>query len=136
MDALEEQPRLGALDDAVVVGGADRDDLRDAEVGERDRVGRLPLRRVVEAADADDEALAGHQAGHRLLRADRARVGEGHGRAGEVVRAELVGADLADELLVGAPEPAEVDGVGVADDRHQQRAAAVASSPCRPRCRG
>ena len=58
LDALEEQPRLRALDDAVVVGGADRDDLRHAELGERDRVGGLPLRGVVEAADADDHALA------------------------------------------------------------------------------
>ena len=40
LDSLEEQPRLGALDDAVVVGGADRDDLGHAEVGERDRVAR------------------------------------------------------------------------------------------------
>ena len=37
LDPLEEQARLGALDDAVVVGRADRDDLRHAEVGERDR---------------------------------------------------------------------------------------------------
>ena len=49
LDPLQEQARLGALDDAVVVGGADRDDLRHAEVGQRDRVGRLPLGRVVEA---------------------------------------------------------------------------------------
>ena len=48
------------------------------------------------------------------------------GGAGEVVGAELVGADLADELLVGAPEAAEVERVGVADHRHEQRAAAVA----------
>ena len=136
LDPLEEQARLGALDDPVVVGGADRDDLRHAEVGERDRVGGLPLRGVVEAADADDEALAGHEARHRLLRADRARVGEAHGGAGEVVGAELVRAHLADELLVGAPEAAEVERVGVA--RRPARAACGCrrSSPCRPRCRG
>ena len=38
----------------------------------------------------------------------------------------LLDADLADELLVGAPEAAEVERVGVAHDRHEQRAAAVA----------
>ena len=41
---LEEQPRLGALDDAVVVGGGERDDLRHAEVGERRRVGAVVRR--------------------------------------------------------------------------------------------
>ena len=136
LDALEEQPRLRALDDAVVVGGADRDDLRHAEVGERDRVGRLPLRGVVEAADADDHALARHEPRHRLLRADRAGVGEGDGGAGEVVRAELVGADLADELLVGAPEAR-----GSRACRRRARPARAAcgcrrSSPGRRRCRG
>ena len=44
----------------------------------------------------------------------------------EVVGGELVGADLADEVLVGAPEGPEVERVGVADDRDQERAAAVA----------
>ena len=34
---LEQHPGLGALDDAVVVGRRDRDDLRDAELGDRVR---------------------------------------------------------------------------------------------------
>ena len=123
MDPLEEQARLGALDDAVVVGGGDRDDLRHAEVGERRGVGALELGRVVERADADDDALARHEPGHRLDGADRARVGEADGGAGEVVGGELVGADLADEVLVGRPEAAEVEGVGVRMHRHEQRAA-------------
>ena len=125
LDPLEEESRLGPLDDPVVVGRADRDDLGDPEVGERDGIGGLPLRGVVEAAHADDEALAGHEARHRLLRADRARVREAHRGADEVVGAELVRPHLADELLVGAPEASEVELVGVAHDRHEERAAAV-----------
>ena len=39
-------------------------------------VGALPLGGVVDGADADDDALAGHEAGHRLLGADGAGVGE------------------------------------------------------------
>ena len=35
VDLAQEQAGLGALDDAVVVGGGEGDDLRDAEVGER-----------------------------------------------------------------------------------------------------
>ena len=38
---------------------------------------------------------------------------------------ELVRLDLADQLLVGGEEAGEVELVGVADDRHDERAAAV-----------
>ena len=48
------------------------------------------------------------------------------GGALEVVDGELVGLDLADELLVGGEEAGEVERVGVAHDRHDERAAAVA----------
>ena len=44
VDPLEEQARLGALDDAVVVGRGDGHDLRQAEVGERGGVGALRRR--------------------------------------------------------------------------------------------
>ena len=47
--ALQEQAALGALDDAVVVGAGDRDDLADAERAERALVGALELGRVVDA---------------------------------------------------------------------------------------
>ena len=73
---LQEQPALGALDDAVVVGAGDRDDLADAERAEVGAVGALELGRVVDAPDADDDALARHQPGHALDGADRAGVGQ------------------------------------------------------------
>jgi hypothetical protein len=82
---LQEQPGLGTLDDAVVVGGRDRHHLRDTELGERLGVGTHERRRDVEAADADDHALARHEPGHRLHGADGAGVGERDGGAGEVV---------------------------------------------------
>ena len=77
-------------------------------------------------ADADDDALAGHQPGHALDGADRARVGERDVGALEVGDRELVAPDLADELLVGGEEAGEVERVGVAEDRHDERAGAVA----------
>ena len=123
---LEEQARLRTLDDAVVVGRGDDHDLRHAEVGECSRVGALVRGGIVERADADDQALSRHQPRHRLHGADGAGVGEAHRGAGEVVGAELVRADLADEVLVGVPEAAEVERVGVLDDRDEQRARAVA----------
>ena len=44
--AAEELAALGALDDAVVVGARERDDLADADLGERLRIGALVLDRV------------------------------------------------------------------------------------------
>jgi hypothetical protein len=73
----------------------------------------------------DDEALAGHEARHRLDRADGAGVGEADGGAGEVVGRELVVADLADELLVGRENPAKSRVSASLMHRHEQRAAAV-----------
>jgi hypothetical protein len=121
---LEEQARLGALDDAVVVGARDRDDLADAERAEVAAVGALELGRVVDAADADDDRLAGHQSRDRLHGADRAGVGEADVGALEVVDGELVGLDLADDLLVGGEEAVEVEGVGVAEHGDHERATA------------
>ena len=110
----------------MVVGARDRDDLRDPERRQVAAIGALELGRVVDVADADDHALAGHQPRHRLDRADRARVGEADVGAGEVVDGELVLADLADQLLVGREEAGEVERVGVPEDRHDERARAVA----------
>ena len=123
---LQEQPRLGALDDAVVVRRREHEHLRHAELGERRGIGPLIRRRIVEGADADDRALARHQARHRLNGADRAGVGEADGGAGEVVGRDLVRAHLADELFVRAPERTEVERVRISDHRDEQRARAVA----------
>ena len=122
----QEEPGLGALDDAVVVGGGEGHHLAQAELGQHPRVGRLEPGRVAERADADDGALPGHEARHRLDGAERPGVGQRHRRPGEVVGGDLVRVDLADEVLVGQDEGAEVECVGVLDARHQQGAAAVA----------
>ena len=125
MHALEERSRFRALDDPVVVRAGDRDHLAHAERAEVATVGALELGRVVDAADADDHTLAWHQSRYRLDRADRARVGERHVGALEVLDGELVVLDLADDLLVGGEEAGEVERVGVADHGHDERAAAV-----------
>ena len=123
---LQEHAALGALDDAVVVGAGDRDDLADAERAEGPLVGALELGRIVDGADADDRALAGHQPRHALDRADRARVGQRDRGALEVADRQLVASDLADQVFVCGQEAGEVERVGVAQHRHDQRARAVA----------
>ena len=122
----EEQARLGPLDDAMVVGGGERHHLAQAQLGQHPRVGRFEPGRIAERAHADDGALTGHQARHGLHRAERPGIGQGHGRPGKVVGSDLVGVDLADQVLVRQDEGAEVEGVGVLDARHEQRAAPVA----------
>ena len=125
VDALQEESGLRALDDAVVVGARDGDDLGHAELGEGGAVGALELCRVVDRPDTDDDPLAGHQAGHGLDGSDRARIRQRDGGALEVGHLELVRLHLADEVLVRGQELRERHRVGLSDDRHDQRAAAV-----------
>jgi hypothetical protein len=97
---LEELAGAGTLDDAVVVGAGERDGLRYGQAGERLDACALELGRVIEGARADDAALALHQARHGVHGSDAARVGERHGRAGEIVGRELALAGTADEVFV------------------------------------
>ena len=90
VQAAQEVAGLRALDDPVVVGRGQRDDLRDGHLGERVGVHPLELGRVLHRADADDRALAGGQPRHRVVGADRARVGQADRRPGEVLHGQLV----------------------------------------------
>ena len=107
----------------MVVGRGDGHRLAHAEIGQHPRVGRLEPRRHPERADPHDQPLAGHEPGHRLHGAEGAGIGQGHRRTGEVVRGDPVGVDLADQLLVGRHESAEVPEIGVDDARHEEGAA-------------
>ncbi len=120
VDPLEEGPRLGTLDDPMVVGRGHVDDLRQAQLGDDLLVGGFEGRRVVDAPDPDDRSLPRHEPGNRLHRAEGADVGEADRGPGHVVDRELVVADLLDERLVGRHELGEVHGAGVFDDGHDQ----------------
>ena len=64
-DAREEEPRLRALDDAMVVGRGERKDLADRQ---RDRTSGASAENSAGyaiRARRDDQALARHEAGHR-----------------------------------------------------------------------
>ena len=121
----QEVAGLGALDDPVVVGAGEREDLADGVAVERLQAGAEPLGGVLERADADDRALALHQAGHRVHGADGAGVGERDRGALEVLDGQLAAAGLLDHLLVGGPEVGEVHRLGGLDRGHQQLAGAV-----------
>ena len=101
---LEEQPRLGSLDDAVVVGRRDGDDLGQARgwPGWRDPPPRTRwgTRGCPRPRWCPGRASGGAPTGGCRC----ARVGQAHRDPGEVVGAQLVGADLADQVLVGRPE--------------------------------
>ena len=90
VDDPQEVAALGALDDPVVVGRGQRDDLADGVAVERLVARALPLGGVVEGADADDRALARHEARHRVHGADAAGVGQRDRRALEVLDRQLV----------------------------------------------
>ena len=121
----QEEPGFRALDDPVVVGGGDGHRLADSQVGQSPGIGRLEASRDSQRPDTDDETLSGQESGNRLYGSQRSRIGQGHGGTGEVIGADLVGANLAHQLLVGADEPAEVQRIGIGDAGDQERAAAV-----------
>ena len=125
VDAAQEVAGLRALDDPVVVRRGQRQDLGDRVARQRLLRGALPLGRVFDRPDPDDGALALHQSRDRVDGADRARVGEADGGAGEVVDHELAGPRPADDVLVGRPELREVHGVRALDGRHEELAGAV-----------
>ncbi len=125
VDDPQEVAALGALDDAVVVGRGQRDDLADGVAVERLVARALPLGRVVEGADADDRALARHEPGHRVHGADATGVGQRDRRALEVLDGQLVVPRLLDHVLVGGPEVDEVHLLRRLDRGHDQGARAV-----------
>ena len=109
----------------MVVGRRERHCLADAQVGQGVGVGCLEPRREPERTDAHDQTLSGHEPRDGLHGAEGARVGEGHGRARQVVGGDAVAVHLAHQVLVGAHEAAEVERVSVADARHEEGAGAV-----------
>ena len=110
----------------MVVGRGDRHHRTHAQGGQAAPVGRLILGREAERTHPDDGALPRHEPGHRLHRAQGARVGQGHRHAAEVVGRHLLGVDLAHQILVGHHEGPEIETLGMADDGDEQRPRAVA----------
>ena len=123
---LEEKATLGTLDDAVVIGARHRHHLGDTESREHLLVASLELSRVVDGTDTHDHALPWHQSGHRLHGANGARIGEADIGPLEILHRQLVGAHLANDLVVGHHEPEEVVCVGVAQDGNHERALTAA----------
>ncbi|SHV01579.1 Uncharacterised protein [Mycobacteroides abscessus subsp. abscessus] len=76
MHCPQEVARLGALNDAVVVGGRQRHVLTDAQIGNALFAGALELGRVLQRTGTDDRALAAHEPRHRVHGADGARIGQ------------------------------------------------------------
>ena len=132
----EERPRLGTLDDPVIVGAADGHHLRDAQLGHARGGNRGELGREGDRADRDDAALADHQARHRGTRAEATRVGERHRGAGEVVGKQLVDPRLLHQAFVGPQESGEIHGLSTLDDGHHQPAAAVLPGDIHGEARG
>lgn len=117
----QEYPRLGPLDHSVVVCGGEHDYLRNPQLSHGTGVRGGKLRRIGERPDADDGTLARHETRNGLRRTERARVRDRDRRARKVLDRELVGPDLAHEVLVGMEPPREVELVCPFDARHEER---------------
>ncbi len=125
VDGAQEIPGFRALDDAVVVGRGQGDQLADTQLGDALRAGALELRRVFHRAHADDGALAGHQPRHRVHGADGAGVGQRNRHAGKVFGGQLAVARPPDDVFVGGDELGEPQLLAALDAGHHQGALAV-----------
>ena len=125
MNAAQELAGLCALDDAVVVGARERHDLRHGVPDDRLRRCALPVRRVLHRSDPDDAPLSFHQAGDRMVGADRSRVGQRDRGAGEVRDLEFAAAGTPDHVFVGGPKSGEVHPLGTLDVRNKQLPRAI-----------
>ena len=121
----EEFTGLRALDDAVIVGRGDGDELADTEFCEAILGSTLELSGVVHGADTDDGALALSQARDGVAGADTTGVGERNGHTGEVFTCELACAATVDDVFVGFDELGEGKGLTFADCRDNQCTGAV-----------
>ena len=125
LQQAQELARRRSLDDAVVVRGGQGEDLGDPHARQREVRGPGEPGRIGHRADADDRALARHEARHRLGGADPSGVRQGHRRPLEVLDAEAALPAPADEVLVGGEELAEGHELGVLDRGDDERARAV-----------
>ena len=101
VDGAQELAGLRALDDAVVVGGGQRDQLADAQFGDAFLAGALELGGVLQCARADDRALPAHQPRHRMHGADGARIRQRDRHAGVVLGGQLAVPGAPHDVLVG-----------------------------------
>ena len=124
-DELQEQSRLGALNDAVVVGRGEGHDFTNAELGESARISSFESRGPIERTHAKNCPLTRHESRYRLNGSQRAWIGERHGCSHEVVGTKSVRVDLSNQCLVREEELSEVKRVGVTNYRHQQSVRAI-----------
>src|SRR5262245_16392133 len=121
----EKQPRFSALNDAVIVGAGDREDLADAELRQGFVGHRGVFGRIFDRARRDDRALTGHQSRGGRRRADRSRVGERNGRALKIADLQFALARAFDHVLISVNELPKAHSVRAFDVRHEQAARAV-----------
>ncbi len=125
VDGAQEVAGLRALDDAMVVGGGEGDQLADAQLGDAFLTGALELGWVLHRADADDRALPAHQPRHRVHGADGARVGQRDRHAGKVFGGQLAVAGAPHDVLVAGDELAEPHCLATLDGGDYELAVAV-----------
>ncbi len=125
MNAAQELTGLRTLDDAVVVGARESHDLRHGVPDDRLRRCALPVRRVLHRSDPNDAPLSFHQAGDRMVGADRSRVRQRDRGASEVRHLEFAAAGAPDHGVVGGPKSGEVHPLCTLDVRNKQLPRAI-----------
>ena len=109
-----------ALDDAVIVGAANRDGFADAKLRQNRRRNRLILSRIFNRASRNDDRLTGHQARRRCDRTDRAGISERDCRPLKIGNLQLAFARACDDVVIGIQKIREAQLICVLDVRHKQ----------------
>ena len=121
----QERARFRALNDAVVVGAAQRHHLADAEDGAGFGGGAAIFGGIIDGAGGDDGALAGHEARVGRHGADGAGIGERNGGALEIGGGQLAVAGARHQVVEGVEIFLEIERAGVLDIGHHQAARAI-----------
>ena len=99
VEPAEEPARIGALDDAVIVGAGDHHHLADPELSARFRRRTGILGGIIHGAGCNDRALPHHQPRNRAERADGTGIRQRNRRALKIGRHQLAGACAGDDVV-------------------------------------
>ncbi len=125
MHDTQEFAAACSLNDAVVIGGGQRDRFADSVLRQCFLAGPLKCGGILKGTGADDAGLSLREPGNGVHCADAAGVSQRNGGAGIVVSAQLPGAGLLHQLFVGMPEVREVHVLGFFYVRYNQQARTV-----------
>ena len=120
LNQLQELTGTCTLNDAVVVGAGQGDDLGQALLGDELLGQTAELSRVLQSTHTDDGCLALGEAGHRVDGTDTTGVGQRNSGAAEVLNGQRAVTATLNDVVVRIPELAEAQLLSALEVRNDQ----------------